>query len=202
VTGPNGSGKSSLFRVLGGLWPLTKGIVRKPGGAEGGLAHEIFYVPQRPYVTIGTLQDQLIYPLTREGTCLPAYLPLCISTSLCGFPAPLHFHSFPNAAQFFLTQKHEKRASSKGDCPSSSHIHEKTLCKMRSQLGSSRVFCLGVEMSLDKSVQAMQAGKSRHIAIGISSCKPGGSLYVIDMCNIDSVILGWNHQQGTGRVAK
>ena len=67
VTGPNGSGKSSLFRVLGGLWPLTKGVVRKPGGVEGGLAHEIFYVPQRPYVTIGTLQDQLIYPLTRSG---------------------------------------------------------------------------------------------------------------------------------------
>lgn len=67
VTGPNGSGKSSLFRVLGGLWPLTEGVVRKPGGAEGGLAHDIFYVPQRPYVTIGTLQDQLIYPLTRTG---------------------------------------------------------------------------------------------------------------------------------------
>ncbi|CAL8461843.1 g1374 [Coccomyxa elongata] len=65
VTGPNGSGKSSLFRVLGGLWPLTAGTVKKPGGPEGGLAHEIFYVPQRPYVTLGTLQDQLIYPVER-----------------------------------------------------------------------------------------------------------------------------------------
>lgn len=68
VTGPNGSGKSSLFRVLGGLWPLTKGRIHKPGGAEGdGLSHDIFYVPQRPYVTIGTLEEQLIYPLTAAG---------------------------------------------------------------------------------------------------------------------------------------
>jgi ABC-type uncharacterized transport system fused permease/ATPase subunit len=69
VTGPNGAGKSSLFRVLGGLWPLTDGRIAKPGGAaaEGGLSHDIFYVPQRPYVTVGTLQDQLLYPLQADG---------------------------------------------------------------------------------------------------------------------------------------
>lgn len=86
VTGPNGSGKSSLFRVLGGLWPLSKGRIHKPGGSEGdGLSHDIFYVPQRPYVTLGTLEEQLIYPLVASGWrhgILPSFWvssPVCLS---------------------------------------------------------------------------------------------------------------------------
>ena len=74
VTGPNGSGKSSLFRVLGGLWPLTRGTIKKPGGGgdETGLSHEIFYVPQKPYVAVGTLQEQLLYPLSpNTGNFIP-----------------------------------------------------------------------------------------------------------------------------------
>jgi hypothetical protein len=53
--------------VLGGLWPLVSGRIAKPGvNAATGLSKDIFYVPQKPYTAVGTLRDQLIYPLTAE----------------------------------------------------------------------------------------------------------------------------------------
>ena len=48
------------FRVISGLWPLHKGTIRRPR------INEMFYVPQRPYLAIGTLRDQIIYPDSSE----------------------------------------------------------------------------------------------------------------------------------------
>lgn len=44
------------FRILSGLWPLYNGTVKRP------LINDLYYVPQRPYLAIGSLRDQIIYP--------------------------------------------------------------------------------------------------------------------------------------------
>ncbi|KAJ3079292.1 hypothetical protein HK102_003876 [Quaeritorhiza haematococci] len=60
VTGGNGAGKTSIVRVISGLWPIFRGKLARP---EAGLSN-IMYIPQRPYLSIGTLRDQIIYPHT------------------------------------------------------------------------------------------------------------------------------------------
>ena len=56
IIGASGGGKSSLLRALAGLWDAGSGIIVRPP------IKEMFFLPQRPYMIIGTLRDQLQYP--------------------------------------------------------------------------------------------------------------------------------------------
>ena len=56
ITGISGSGKSTLFRALAGIWPFGQGTVHVPAGAR------VLFLPQKPYIPIGTLRDAVKYP--------------------------------------------------------------------------------------------------------------------------------------------
>ena len=56
ICGPSGSGKSTLFRAIAGIWPFGDGRMRMPAGFR------VLFLPQRPYLPLGTIRDVVSYP--------------------------------------------------------------------------------------------------------------------------------------------
>lgn len=56
VRGPSGCGKSSLLRAIVGLWDAGTGTILRPP------LDQMLFLPQKPYMVLGTLRDQLLYP--------------------------------------------------------------------------------------------------------------------------------------------
>ena len=56
VVGPSGCGKTSFLRLVSGLWPAARGEVQRPPLSE------LLFIPQKPYMILGSLREQLCYP--------------------------------------------------------------------------------------------------------------------------------------------
>lgn len=57
LKGPSGSGKSTLLRTLAGFWPYVKGHISMPAPSE------MMFIPQKPYIPMGTSAEAASYPL-------------------------------------------------------------------------------------------------------------------------------------------
>jgi putative ATP-binding cassette transporter len=61
ISGPTGAGKSTLFRAIAGIWPFGRGKIRLPRDGR------ILFLPQKPYLPIGTLREVVSYPTPITG---------------------------------------------------------------------------------------------------------------------------------------
>lgn len=55
LAGPSASGKSTLFRAIAGIWPFGSGAIEHPAG-------QLLFMPQKPYLPLGTVKLAVCYP--------------------------------------------------------------------------------------------------------------------------------------------
>ncbi|MEA5093213.1 Inner membrane ABC transporter ATP-binding protein YddA [bioreactor metagenome] len=60
IKGLSGSGKSTLLRAIAGIWPYVRGKIIMP------VRDDIMFIPQKPYLPLGTLREAVLYPGTQS----------------------------------------------------------------------------------------------------------------------------------------
>ena len=63
IGGRSGAGKSTLFRAIAGIWPFGSGRIGRPPGTY-------LFLPQRPYIPLGTLRHGVTYPASADSVPL------------------------------------------------------------------------------------------------------------------------------------
>ena len=59
IKGVSGSGKSTLLRAIAGIWPFVNGKIAMPE------QNDLMFIPQKPYLPLGSLREALLYPGTK-----------------------------------------------------------------------------------------------------------------------------------------
>lgn len=76
IVGESGCGKSSLLRAIAGLWYSGSGKIIRPQ------LEDMLFLPQRPYMLMGTLRSQLLYPNKDKTIPEAELLALLVSVNL------------------------------------------------------------------------------------------------------------------------
>lgn len=64
IAGRSGAGKSTLFRAVAGIWPFGAGRIERAPGTY-------LFLPQRPYIPLGSLRHAVTYPAAPDAFPVP-----------------------------------------------------------------------------------------------------------------------------------
>ncbi|MDF2875796.1 MAG: bacA 1 [Sporomusa sp.] len=77
ITGPSGCGKTTLLKTLSGIWPFFDGKITLPSEKK------MLFLPQKPYLPIGSLRQAILYPYRMANTTNMTIKELLTSCGLC-----------------------------------------------------------------------------------------------------------------------